>query len=179
MKRSLLLPGTLFILVLGAAAAFAAPTPKSQAASPSTAGEPGAVQAAPETAAPADAAESRFGPIQSKDPEVRARIKKLYVEQANLETAAAAHLQELEISLEAETDGDLRLSIQKEMVAAKRDLQLGTMELGLQIARLNGDERRAEDYEKAIDLFLHPDKAMPATLDPSVAKERARRMGLE
>jgi hypothetical protein len=53
------------------------------------------------------------------------------------------------------------------------------MELGLQIARLNEDERRVADYEKALDQIRNPEKYMPATLDPSIAQERARQMGLE
>lgn len=176
MNRSILFSTVSFLLVTGAASAFAASAPSSQTAMPAGPSQPGSIQAAPETPA---TVEFQFGPIQSKDPEVRAQIKKLYLDQAELERTTASRLDELQIALAAESDGDLRLALQKEMIAAKRGLQLETMQLGLQIAQLNGDESRADEFERAIELFLHPEKTMPATLDPSIAAERARSLGQE
>jgi hypothetical protein len=53
------------------------------------------------------------------------------------------------------------------------------MEIGLQIARLNQDEPRIAEYEKALDQMLNPEKYLPPTQDPSYAEERAREMGLK
>jgi hypothetical protein len=162
----------LFVL---ANVALAAPQ-KSQDAAPAS---PGEVQHAPEGAAVAPSDAMIYGPITSRDPEVRAQVKKLYLDQYNLDKATQAQLVELSTALQNESDPDFRVSLQKQMIEAKQNLQLKSMELGLEIARLNGDEARVAEYEKAIDQILHPEKYMPATLDPSVAKERARSMGLE
>jgi hypothetical protein len=123
--------------------------------------------------------EFQYGPIHSQDPEARAQIKKLYRDQAELDTAANAHIDALVKSLETETDADLQLRVHQEIMAAKSDLLLKSMEIGLQIARLNQDERRIAEYEQALDQMLHPEKYLPPTLDPSIAEERARQMGLK
>lgn len=165
------------ILIL-AVASVATGAPSARTESPATPA-PGKAEPALEKAPAEQTGEFRFGPITSRDPEVRAQVKKLYLDQADLATATQTRLDALVVSLAAETDSDLRLQIQKEMIAAKKDLQIKTMELGLQIARLNQDDVRVADYEKALDLLLHPEKALPATLDPSIAKERAARLGHE
>jgi len=96
-----------------------------------------------------------------------------------LSSEAQAHLAELSTAMQSETDGDFRLRIAQDMMQTKKDLQQHTLELGLQIAQLNGDATRAADYEKALDQLLHPEKYMPATLDPQIARDRARQMGLD
>jgi hypothetical protein len=54
----------------------------------------------------------------------------------------------------------------------KKDIELKNMEFGLQIARLNGDQQRVADFEKALDQLTHPEKYMPPTLDPALAQQR-------
>jgi hypothetical protein len=157
---------------------FAAPAATSQTAPTQTSVALPADQA-PATADKVEATGFRYGPINAQDPEVRTQIKKLYRDQFDLEKATQARLTELTAALEAESDADFRFQIQKDMIRAKEDLQLQSMELGLEIARLNGDERRVADFENALDRLRNPEKYMPATHDPSIARERARQMGLE
>lgn len=162
--------------ILSAALASAAPqAPANQ--QPVVA--PGEAQAVTEQVAPANPAEFQYGPILAKDPEVRAQIKKLYRDQSDLEKATAARLEELKTALSSEADADLKVQIQRDMMAAKKSLMIDSMQLGLEIAKLNEDLVRVAEYEKAIDLALHPEKNMPQTLDPSIAQERARQLGLE
>lgn len=172
LPRTLVL-SSLALLILPAFA-FAAPAPPSQAAAIA----PGDVAPAPEGAAPAPADEFVYGPIHASDPAVRLQIKKLYRDQADLEKATQAQLQVLVTALQNETDSDFQVEIQKQMIAAKKDLQIKSTEIGLQIARLNEDAVRVADYEKALDQLLNPEKYMPA-VDPSIGRERAQAMGLE
>jgi hypothetical protein len=168
------------LAVLLSSATLAAPTRDTQPGdAPRQAA--GAIVPADRTAVPAPAEEGafRYGPIHAKDPEVRQAIKKLYRDQADLEKATESRLAELRAALAAETDPELRLGIQRDTIQAKKDLQLHTMELGLSIAQLNGDERRVAEFEAALDRLRNPDKYMPARLDPEVARERARQMGFE
>ena len=168
----------LFLVLLLASAAFAA-APASQSAQSAPPSAPGEARPSPEGTAVAPSEAVVYGPITSRDPEVRAQVKKLYLDQYNLEKATQAQLVDLSAALQAEADPDFRVNIQKQMIEAKQSLQLQTMQLGLEIARLNEDSARVAVYEQAIDRILHPEKYMPATLDPSIARERARSMGLE
>lgn len=175
--RSLLVVCSALVL-LASGSAFAAPTATNQSApTQSSVAQP--VDPASRAADPAEAGEFRYGPINAKDAEVRAQIKKLYRDQSDLEKATQARLDELSTALQSEADADFQLQIQRDMMQAKKDLQLQTMELGLEIARLNEDLPRVADFEKALDQLRNPEKYMPATLDPSIARERARQMGLE
>lgn len=149
------------------------------AAPPASVGQATAVPADPATKAPAASSEFRYGPIHAEDPAVRAQIKQLYREQADLDRATGERLAELSAAFQVEADGDVRLRLQREMIQAKQDLQLHSMELGLEIARLNEDVGRVAEYEQAIDRMLHPEKYLPAPADPSIARERARALGLE
>ncbi len=169
----LLAPIAVVSLVLLPALAFAAPEASSHAAI-----APGDVAPAPEGSAPAPTDEFVYGPIQASDPEARLQIKKLYRDQFDLEKATQAQLQEMATALQNETDSDFQLQIQKDMIAAKKDMQIKSVEIGLEIARLNEDQARVADFEKALDQLLHPEKYMPAT-DPSIGRERAQAMGLE
>ncbi|HET9888822.1 MAG TPA: hypothetical protein VFR10_15030 [bacterium] len=161
-----------------AASAFAADAPQQGSATAPTA--PG-VQPVTESAAPeADAPKQfRYGPIQAKDPEARAQIKKLYRDQADLDRVANERIDSLVKSIEGVYDSDLQLQVAKEVMETKKQLTINSMEIGLQIAKLNEDEERVAQYEKALDQMLHPEKYTPATLDPSIAEERARQMGLK
>ncbi len=166
-------------VVLSLAAASAAPAADRAGAAAPTAGRVEAVPADPAAKAPAAASELRYGPIQAHDPAVRAQIKQLYREQDELDRATQARLAELTAAFQAEADADVRVRLQHEMIQAKQDLQLHSMELGLEIARLNEDVGRVTEYEQAIDRILHPEKYLPAPADPSIARERARQLGLE
>jgi hypothetical protein len=156
--------------------AFAADPPQQGSAGPA---ETSAIQSAPEGADVAAPKDFQYGPIQSSDPEVRAQIKKLYRDQADLDKSTNAHIDALVKSLENSADADLQLRVHEEVMAAKQELLIKSMEIGLEIARLNQDERRVAEFEKALDQMLNPEKYVPQTLDPSIAEERAREMGLK
>lgn len=116
--------------------------------------------------------EFAYGPILATDPAVRGQIKKLYHDQFDFNQASMVRLQEISQQANEETDGDLRMVLQREGMQIKEDVQLKNVEFGLQIARLNGDTQRVADYEKALDQLTHPEKYMPATLDPALAQQR-------
>lgn len=120
-----------------------------------------------------------YGPIHVTDPALRAQIKRLCAEESRLEEVARTELSELAEQLRTETDADFRWEIQQRIVQVKLDLQLRTMELGLEIARLNGDEQRVSEYELALDQVRHPEKYRPAPVDPAVQHEKMRAHGLE
>ena len=157
------------------------------AAAPAREPSPAAEPARPQSLVPADPTavpatpdgSFRYGPIQTKDPEVRGQIRKLYRDQSDLETAARVRLGELVAAAATETDGDARLGIQREMIQVKKDLQLASTEIGLEIALLNADEPRVAEFQKALDQLRNPEKYLPEPQDPSVARERARQLGLE
>lgn len=138
----------------------------------------GAVEAAP---SPEGTSPERtlYGPIRAKDPAVRAQIKRLYLERNRLEDASRIELAGLAGQLRAEADPDFRWEIHQQIVGVKLELRLRTMELGLEIARLNGDEPRATEYELALDQLRHPEKYRPAPADPAIQLEKMRSQGLE
>jgi hypothetical protein len=177
--RSLSLLAAAAALFLATAPAQAAPSHEAQAANAPAKAQTAVPAPADKAAVPATPdGEFQYGPIHAKDPEVRNQIKKLYRDQAALEAATATRLAELSTALQGESDPEFRLQITRDMVREKQGLQLRSVELGLEIARLNGDERRVAEFEKALDQLQHPERYMPPTLDPSVAEERARQMGL-
>ena len=171
------IPGICLASILLAASAFAVDPSQQGSASPVD----NSIQAAPqETAVEAQEAKPfQYGPIRSTDPEVRAEIQKLYRDQAELDLAANAQIDALVKSIENVNDSDLQLRVQQEIMETKKQMSIKNMEIGLQIARLNEDELRVADYEKALDQILHPEKYLPQTQDPSFAEERARQMGLK
>ncbi len=119
-----------------------------------------------------------YGPILSRDPATRAQIKRLYIQQTELTQGSLARLDELSARLRTETDPDFRYVTNQEIGTIKRDLERDHIELGLQIARLNGDERRVAEYELALDQILHPEKYRPErTVDPALEEERMRQLG--
>ncbi|MFN8177914.1 MAG: hypothetical protein U0167_08300 [bacterium] len=173
MRRSVSLIGLVFGLVsLAAVAAFASDT--ATAPVPSGTSERVTVDKSASTAPQ----EFAYGPILSQDPVVRGQIKKLYRDQWDYNQTANAQIAQLSQQAAAETDGDLRAVVEREAMQAKKDMELKNVDFGLRIARLNGDAVRVADFEKALDQLLHPEKYRPATADPSVAQERARKLGL-
>jgi len=123
-----------------------------------------------------ESAEFEYGPILSRDPATRARIKQLYRRQAGLATDALTQLAALNAKLHAETDPDLRFATNREIGTVKRDLEREHMELGLEIARLNGDTSRVAEYEKALDQLLHPEKYRPTPNPDAADAERMRQL---
>lgn len=173
MRRSVSLLGVVSIGLLSlAAVAFA--TDSATAPMPAGASE----HIAADKAANPQPQEFTYGPILSQDPEVRGQIKKLYRDQWDYNRATNARIEELSTQAANETDGDLRLVLARETMQIKQEIQLKNMQFGLSIARLNGDQARVADFEKALDQMLHPEKYRPATIDPSVGQERARKLGL-
>jgi hypothetical protein len=159
--------------LLGFAAASAAGEPSSRSIDTPLEAKP-----APESGVARSPLTFECGPIRSRDPEVRAQIRQLYRSRYDLELSSQTRLEALVAALAAEADADARLDLQRQAVDLKRGMQLESMRYGLEIARLDGDAVRAAEYEKAIDQMEHPETHRPATLDPAVALERARAMGL-
>jgi hypothetical protein len=170
MSRASILPLTLTLVLLAGPAPAADPagTPASVQAEARAAGEPDAA------AAPAPA--SVYGPIASKDPAVRAEVKRLYLERARVHDDTRARLAELAAEHAAQSDPDFRWEISREIAQLKQDLEIRSVELGLEIARLNEDAPRVTEFELALDQLRNPDKYRPAPADPSVQAERIRAM---
>lgn len=132
-----------------------------------------------EIAAPAPHAFA-YGPILAEDPDTRVRIKQLYREQYDLELAVQERIADLVAATEAEADPDLRLQLERDAMSLKVDHQIQVTEIGLEIARLNGDAERVAQYELALDHLRNPERYLPPTRDPAeAARERAREAGLE
>jgi hypothetical protein len=136
------------------------------------------------TARPADSAAItvpegfHYGPILARDAVTRGEIKRLYREQWEYNRDATARLQEVTAAAAAEPDPDLRAVLERDAFGIKQATEIRNVELGLEIARLNGDALRVADFERALDQLLNPDKYRPAPLDPSIGEQRARDMGL-
>ena len=179
MSRSSILTLTLALLIAGAAGSNAA-----AADAPVTVSEPRQAEAraiTPQEAAAETRALSRpvYGPITSKDPAIRAQVKRLYQERARLHDDTRARLAELAVEIKAEADPDFRWELNQEIAQLKKDLELHSVELGLQIAQLNEDARRVAELEHALDQMRNPEKYRPAPVDPSVQQERIRAMQQE
>ncbi len=119
-----------------------------------------------------------YGPILSDDPLVRAQVKRLYLERHQLEKEAMEQLRLLGEQVRDELDRDFRVEIQHQAAQLKVDLERTSMELGLEIARLNDDEQRVTDFERALDQLNHPEKYRPAPIDPSILEQRLRDHGV-
>ena len=122
---------------------------------------------------PISAERPLYGPILSKDPATRAQIKHLYLERHSLGQETLIRLDELNRAYVAETDADFRWELANEMGELKRTLEIRNIEIGLDIARLNGQGRRAAEYELALDQILNPEKYFPAHRpDPALKAAR-------
>jgi hypothetical protein len=126
-----------------------------------------------------DSSVFRCGPILATDPVTRERIAKLYREQWDLERSNLARLAEIASRVQAATDPEVRVDLNRQGVQLRHDSELRNMELGLEIARLNGDARRVSEFEEALDHFLHPERWMPVyTPDPELHARRLRELGI-
>ena len=121
-----------------------------------------------------------YGPIRSKDPEVRARIKELYLERNRRESEASERLAEISVELTSVSDSELELQLQRQAHDLKAGVERSNLEIGLDIARLDGDEGRAADFAHALDQLDHPEKYFPTpTYDRAKAQARARELGVD
>jgi hypothetical protein len=121
----------------------------------------------------------RAGPIRAADPATRTRIEGLYREQFDFQQDTMTRLRELGERAKGVTDQDALRALNQEGMQLKKDLELRNMELGLEIARLNGDEQRVADFETALDQLLHPEKWMPVHQpDPELQARRLRELGV-
>jgi hypothetical protein len=121
----------------------------------------------------------RPGPIRAADPATRTRIEGLYREQFDLQQDTMARLRELGEQAKGVTDPEALKALNEEGAQLKSDHERSNMELGLEIARLNGDEQRVAEFEKALDELLHPEKWMPVfTPDPELQARRLRELGI-
>lgn len=178
MFRATFLPLTSAILLLGAAASGAAQSGAAPGAATGR-GEATAVRAQGEAQAATKAraatpARPVYGPITSRDPAVRAEVKRLYEQRNDLIVDTRARLAELGHAYLAETDGEARLEMTGEIAKLKSGLEVRCMELSLEIARLNENAPRIAELEKALDQVRNPGKYRPAPADPAVQQERLR-----
>ncbi len=107
---------------------------------------------------PIQAEKPVYGPILSKDPLVRAEIKRLYIELNEIDEETQVQLTELSERMSTETDPDFRYEIQVNVAQLKENHLLRSMELNLDIARLNEDGSRVADFGHALDQLLNPEK---------------------
>jgi Spy/CpxP family protein refolding chaperone len=117
------------------------------------------------------------GPILAKDTATRERIQSLYRQQFDLQQSTLAQLREIRDRSQRETDQDALAALTRQGGQLKQDLLRRNMELGLEIARLNGDSQRAAEFAKALDQLLHPERyqAAPAP-NPEAQARRAREL---
>jgi hypothetical protein len=156
------------MLVLGFVLAFGAGVAFAEAAS-----TPVPAPAVP-TGPDAVLSDDVYGPILSRDPATRARIKTLYVEQRRLSDECAARVNDLAAEIRAETDPDLRFGLHREVATLKKTLEIDLMRVGLEIAQLNEDAARVAAFELALDQLLNPEKyPAPRRADAAAERERA------
>lgn len=150
------------------------------AAAPTAGNVVAEIEPAPDPSAAPAHQSFAYGPILTEDPDARVRIKQLYREQYDLELVVQERIAELNAAVAAEADPDTRLQLRRDTMALKESHLVQLTEIGLEIARLNGDESRVAEYELALDQMRHPERYLPATKDPAdAARERARDAGLE
>lgn len=174
MRRTMLILAA--ILMPNALVRAEAPATSSHEVIDASHGGVGSVQPAP--AERLDPNVFRCGPILAKDPETRARIQSLYKQQWDLRQDTMARLHDLAAQVRTATDSATQLELNKQGGQLKRDLERGNMELGLEIARLNGDAQRAAEFELALDQLLHPEKYTPV-MTPSPEALARRPQALE
>ena len=169
---------TLFLL-----ASFVQPSIAADFAAQPAPGEGQAIQGQVQLVDPAKAERLdpnvfHYGPIQAKDPVVQEQIKSLYQEQWDLQQSTLARLHEINESV-SDANPEVYQALSKEAIGLKQTLLRRHMELGLEIARLNEDAQRVDDFEKALDQLLHPEKWMPVSNpDPELQARRVRELGL-
>ncbi len=173
---------TFLVVVLGLSAlvALSSGARSESAAPPASAGQALSAPAiAPPGLAPDAAVKPAYGPIRSRDPLVRAQIKRLYLEAGDLRTTTMETVAQLNGQYRATTDPDFRFEISKKIADAKLNLLRRNMEIQLEIARLDNDAERIATFEKALDQLLHPEKYAPARPDPNLARQRMQEQGLK
>jgi hypothetical protein len=90
-----------------------------------------------------------------------------------------ARLKDLAARAQAESDPATQFELNKQGGQLKQDLLRQNMELGLEIARLNGDAPRVAEFEEALDHLLHPEKYTPVYKpDPEIQARRLRELGI-
>lgn len=121
-----------------------------------------------------------YGPILSKDPATRVKIKNLYIERNALEQSTVTRLEGLNRAYADETDTDFRWELANEMSELKRYQEIHNIEIGIELAHLNGQQQRAAEFELALDQVLNPEKYFPDNRpDPALKAARLREHGLK
>ena len=119
------------------------------------------------------------GPIRVSDAATQERITSLYREQWDLQRNALARLVELGKEMHGAQDAPARSALNQVAMQLKKDLERRNMELGLEIAQLNGDEQRAAEFQTALDQLLHPESRPPVNApDPELQARRLRELGI-
>jgi hypothetical protein len=103
----------------------------------------------------------QYGPILATEPETIAEIKALYDAERDAMAGFDGELDALRAELATLEDADVRFEKQREAGAIRHAMQKTHIEIGLEIARLNEDERRVAEFEKALDFMLYPERYRP------------------
>jgi hypothetical protein len=146
--------------------------------SPAIAKDPMPSASAEEIAQPATSSLPQYGPILAQDPATRAHIRDLYLEQNYLSQDTKQQLQALNQTYANETNMGIRQQLSAQMRDLKVNHEVRNIELGLEIARLNGQQQRVEEYELALDQIQNPENYLPTNRpDPAVKAARIREQG--
>ncbi len=131
-----------------------------------------------ETAQPATSNQPVHGPILAQDPATRALIKDLYLEQNILRQTTMDQLRTLNQSYASEVSDGIRQELSSEMRTLKVTHEIRNIEIGLEIAQLNGQQQRVAEYELALDQVQNPEKYWPTDRpDPAIKAARIRKQG--
>ncbi|NNE44576.1 MAG: hypothetical protein HKN12_10225 [Gemmatimonadetes bacterium] len=152
-------------LIVAPLAAQSAPQPTGTATAPPIAA----------TEQPADELVARgaaMGPIHAEDPEVRAEIRSLYEQRADLVETSLAELRGLNEELRTGADAARSAEIRTAIRDLKINLEVRGMEIGLEIAQLNEDAPRIAEYSLALDQVRNPASYLPAPVTPLTPRER-------
>jgi len=140
--------------------------------------DPVVINPSDETAQPATSNQPEHGPILAQDPAIRALIKDLYLEQNILRQNTMEQLRTLNQNYATEISEGIRQQLSSEMRSLKISHEIRNIEIGLEIARLNGQQQRVTEYELALDQIQNPEKYWPTNRpDPAIKAARIREQG--
>jgi hypothetical protein len=106
-------------------------------------------------------------------------LEELSLAHEELRRATRARLEELGRRAAAARDPGTRQALRQEGVRLKLDLERRHLELGLEIALRNGDERRAAEFGDALRALHDPESSWPAHApDPGLRARRLRELGI-
>ncbi len=107
----------------------------------------------------------RYGPIHATDPVTIAEIKALYDARRQAMDEHRADLAALRERVRATEDRAERQALQLEAKQIRHERHRTHCVYGLQIAKLNEDQRLIEEFTFALDFLDHPERYRPAPVN--------------